>query len=184
MISPLCSCELISSECLSTRIGKLVFDISYCRILMLSIYAPNAIDVHSNETMSFYNKHSSIVDANPSHGHLFLCGDFYAALPVKEVLFRNRCGEANHSTNMLQSFIERHDLFAANAFTKQKYRSLPTFVGPNWRKTRPYLIFCPLRCRFNLQKSITHRTSVITLDHHFVTASFSLKCPSRKLRYK
>ena len=81
---------------------------------------------------------------------------------------------------MLQSFIECHDLLAANAFTRQKHRSLPIFDGPNWRKTRLDWIFCPLRHRCSLRKSNTLMTSVITSDHRFVTYSFSLKWPARK----
>ena len=134
--------------------------------------------------MSFYDRLSSIVDAIPSRDHLFLCGDFNATLPVDKVHVKNRCGEANRNTKMLQSFIERHDLLAANAYTRQKHRSLPTFDGPNGRKTRLDWIFCPLRHRCNLQKSNTLKTSVITSDHRLVTASFSLKWPARKSRSK
>ena len=180
MISPRCSYKLISLEFFSTRIGKLVFDISSRRIHILSIYALTAIGAHMNETMSFYGRLSSIVDAIPTRDHLFLCGDFNATLPVDKVHVKNRCGEANRNTKMLQSFIERHDLLAANAHTRQKHRSLPTFDGPNGCKTRLDWIFCPLRYRCNLRKSNTLKTS----DHRFVTASFSLKWPVRKSRSK
>ena len=54
--------------------------------------------------------------------------------------------------------------------------------GPNGRKTLLDWIFCPLRYRCNLRKSNTLNTSVITSDHRFVTASFSLKWPARKSR--
>ena len=136
VISSRCSYKLISSEFFSTRIGKLVFDISRRRIHILSVYAPTAIDAHANEAMSFYDRLSSIVDAIQTRGHLFLCGDFNATLPVDKVCIKNRCGEANRNTKMLQSFIERYDLLAVNAYTRQKHCSLPTFDGPNWRKTR------------------------------------------------
>ena len=53
---------------------------------------------------------------------------------VKNNCAKNICGEANRNTKMLQFFIERHDLLAANAYTRQRYRSLPTFGGPNGRK--------------------------------------------------
>ena len=53
VISPRCSYKLISSEFFSTRIGKLVFDISRHRIHILSIYAPTAINAHRNESMYF-----------------------------------------------------------------------------------------------------------------------------------
>ena len=180
MISPRCSYKLISSEFLSTGIGKLVFDISRRPIHILSIYGPTAIDAHTNETMSFYDRFSSIVDEIPIRDHLFLCGDLNATLPVDKVRVRNRCCEANRNTKMLQSFIERHDLLAANAYTRQKYRSLPTFDEPNQRKTRLDWIFCPLRYRCSLRKCNTLKTSVITSDYRFVTASFSLKWPVRK----
>ena len=85
--------------------------------------------------MSFYDRLSSIVDAITTRDHLFICGDFNATLPVDKVSVKNRCGEANRNTKMLQSFIEHHDLFAANAYTRQKHRSLPTCDGPNGRKT-------------------------------------------------
>ena len=85
---------------------------------------------------------------------------------------------------MLQYFIERHDLLAVNAYTRLKHRSLPTFDGLNGRKTRLDWIFCPLRYRCNLRKSDTLMTSVITSDHRFVTASFSLIWPARKSRSK
>ena len=85
VISPRCSYKLISSEFLSTRIWKLVIDISRRRIHILSIYAPTAIDAHTNETMSFYDRLSSIVDAIPSRDHLFLCGDCNTTLPVDKV---------------------------------------------------------------------------------------------------
>ena len=101
-------------------------------------------------------------------------------MPVDEVRVKNRCDEANHNTKMLKSIIEQHGLLAANAYTRQKYRSLPTFDGPNERKTRLDRILCPLRYRLNLRKSNTLKTSVITSDHRFVTASFSLKWPIRK----
>ena len=81
-------------------------------------YLSTAIDAHMNETMSFYDRLSSIVDAILTRDHFFLCGDFNAALPVDEVRVKNRCGEANRNTKMLQSFIERHDLLAANACTR------------------------------------------------------------------
>ena len=150
MISPRCSYKLISSEFFSTRIGKLVFDISHRRIHILSIYArPQSMHMQ----MSFYDRLSSIVDAIPTCDHLFLCGDFNATLPVDKVCVKNRCGEANRNTKMLQSFIERHDLLAANAYTRQKKRSLPTFDGPNGCKTRLDWIFCPLRHLCNLRKS-------------------------------
>ena len=183
VISPRCSYKLISSEFFSTRIGKLLFDISRRRIHILSIYAPTAIDAHTNETM-FFTTLSSIVDAIPTHDHLFICGDLNATLPVDKVRVKNRCGEANRNTKMLQSFIERYDLLAANAYTRQKHRSLPTFDGPNWRKTRLDRIFCPLHYRCSLRKSNTIMTSVITSDHRFVTAGFSLKWPARKSRSK
>ena len=184
LISPRCSYKLISSEVFSTRIGKLVFDVSRRRIHILSIYAPTAIDAHTNETMSFYNRLSSIVDAIPTRNRLFLCGDFIATLPADKVRVKNRCGEANRNAKLLQSFIERHDLLAANAYTRQKDSSLPTFGGPNGRKTRLDWIFCPLRYRCNLRKSNTHKTSVITPDHRLVSDSFSLKWPVRKSRSK
>ena len=155
VISPRCSYKLISSEFFSTRNGKLVFDVSRRRIHILSICSPTAIDAHTNETMSFYDRLSSIVEAIPTRDHIFLCGDFNATLTVDKVRVTNRCGEANRNTKMLLSFIERHDLLAANAHTRQKHRSRPTFDGPNWRKTRLDWIFCPLRHRCNLQKSNT-----------------------------
>ena len=127
---------------------------------------------------------SSIVDAIPTCDHLFLCGHFNATLPVKKVCVKNRCGEANRNTKMLQSFIERHNLLAANAYTRQKHSSLLTFDGPNGHKTRLDWIFCSLRYRCNLRKSNTLKTSVITPDHRFVTAFFSLKWPVRKSRSK
>ena len=138
--------------------------------------------MHIRMKLSFYDRLSSIVDAIPSRDQLFLCGDFNATLPVDKVRVKNRCGEANRNTKMLQSFIERHDRLAANAYTRQKHRSLPTFDGPNGRKTRLDWIFSPLRYRCNLRKSNTFKTSVITSDHRFVTASFSLKWPVRKSR--
>ena len=61
VISPRYSYKLISSEFFSTRIGKLVFDISRRRIHILSIYAPTAIDAHTNETV--FLQQTSIVDA-------------------------------------------------------------------------------------------------------------------------
>ena len=161
-----------------------MFDISLRRIHMLSIYATTAIDAHANETMSFYYRLSSIVEAIPSRDHLFICGDINATLPVDKFRVKNRCGEANRNTKMLQSFSERHDLLAANAYTSQKHRSLPTFDGPNGRKARLDWIFCPLRYRCNIRKSNTNKTFVITSDHCFVTASFSLKWPARKSRSK
>ena len=127
------SCKLIPTEFFPTGIEKLVFDISRRRIHILSIYASAAIYAHTNETMSFCDRLSSIVDAIPTHDHLFICGDFNATLPVDKVRVKNRCGEANRSTKMIQSFIERHDVPAANAYTRQKHRSLPTFDGPNGR---------------------------------------------------
>ena len=134
----------------TTRIGKLVFDISHRRIHILSIYSrPQSMHMQ----MSFYDRLSSIVDAIPTRDHLFLCGDFNATLPVDKVRVKNRCGEANRNTKMLQSFIERHDLLAANAYTRQKNRLLPTFDGPNGCKTRLDWIFCPLRHLCNLRKS-------------------------------
>ena len=117
VISPRCSYKLISSEFLSTRILKLVFDISRRLIYILSIYAPTAIDAHTNETMSFYDRLSSIVDAIPTCDHLFLCGDFNVTLPIDKLCVKNRCGEANRNTKTLQSFIEHHDQHAANAKT-------------------------------------------------------------------
>ena len=173
VISPRCSYKLISSEFFSTVIAKLVFDISCRQIHILSIYAPTTIDAHMNETLSFDDRLSSIVDAIPTRDHLFLCGDFNATLPVDKVHVKNRCGEANRNTKMLQSFIERHDLLAANAYTRQKHCSLPTFDGSNGRKMRLDWIFCPLRYQCNLRKSNTLRASVIASDHRFVTASFS-----------
>ena len=157
-----------------------MFDISRRRIHILSIYARTVIDSQTNETMSFYYRLSSIVDAIPTRNHLFLCGDFNATLPVDKVRVKNRCGEANRNIKMLQSFIERHDLHAANAYTRQKHRSLPTFDGPNGRKIRLDWIFCPFRYQCNLRKSNTLKTSVITSDHRFVTDSFTLKLPVRK----
>ena len=149
-----------------------MFDIIRRRIHIISIHAPTAIDAHSNATMSFYDRRSSIVDAIQTRDHHFLCGEFNATFPVDKLHVKNRNGEANRNTKMLQSFIERHDLLAANAYTRQKRRSLPTFDKPYRRKTRPDCISCPLRHRFNLQKSNTLKTSVITSDHRFV--SFSL----------
>ena len=102
--------------------------------------------MHIRLKQCLFTTDSSIVDAIPTHDHLFLCGDFNATLPVDEVRVKNRCGEANRNTKMLQSFIECHDLLAANACTRQNHRSLPTFDGPNGRKTRLDWIFCPLRC--------------------------------------
>ena len=160
-----------------------MFYISHRRIHILSIYAPTTIDAHTNETMYFATD-SSIVDAIPTHDHLFLCDDFNATLPVDKVRVKNRCGEANRNTKMLQTFIERHDMLAANGYTRQNHRSLSTFDGPNGRRTRLDWIFCPLCYRCNLRKSNTLKRSVITSDHRFVTASFSLKWPVRKSRSK
>ena len=143
---------------------------------------PRQQSMHIRMKQCLYDRLSSIVDAFPTRDHLFLCGDFNATLPVDKVRVKNSCGEANRNTKMLQSFIERHDLLAANACTRQKHRSLPTFDGPNGRKTRLDWIFCPLRYRCDLRKSNTLKTSVITFDHRFVTASFSLKWPVRKSR--
>ena len=78
-----------------------MFDISRRRIHILSIYAPNAIDAHTIETMSFYDRLSSIVEAILTRDHLFICGDFNATLPVDKVRVKNRCGEANRNTKML-----------------------------------------------------------------------------------
>ena len=136
----------------------------------------------SNETMSLCDRLSSIVDAIPTRDHIFLCDDINATLHVDTVHVKNRSGEANRNTKMLQSYTERHDLLAANAYTRQKHRSLSTFDGPNGRKIRLDWIFCPLHNRFNLQKFNTLKTYVITSNHRFVTASFSLKWPMRKKR--
>ena len=153
-VSPRCSYKLNSSEFLITRIVKLVFDISRRRIHILSIYAPNTIDAHSNETMSLYDRLFSIVDATPTRDHLFICSDFKATLPVDKIRVKNRCGEAKRNTKMFHSFIERHDLLAANAYTMHTttHRSLPTFDGPNERKVRLDWIFCPRRYRFILHE--------------------------------
>ena len=86
VISPRCSYRLISSEFFTTRIGRLVFDISRRRIHILSIYDPTAIDAHSNETMSFYDVFSSIVDAIATRDRIFLCDDFSVTLPVDKVI--------------------------------------------------------------------------------------------------
>ena len=179
MIFPRCSYKLCSSEFFTTRIVKLVNDISLRRIHIPSIYAPTSIDAHSNETMSFYDRLSSIVDANPTRDHLFLCGDFNATLPVDNVRVKYRCCEANCNTKMLQSFIERHDLLSADACTRQKHCLLPTFDRSYGRRTRLGWMLCLLRHRFNLQKSNTLKTSVIIPDHCFGTASFNLKWPMR-----
>ena len=144
MVSERCYYKLISSESFTTRMKKLVFDISRRQIHILYIYALTAINAHSNETMSFYDRLSSIVEAIPTRHHLFLCGDFNATLPVDKVCVKKRCGEPNHNTKMLQSFIERHDLLAANPYTRQKRRSIPTFDGRNGRETWLDWIFCPL----------------------------------------
>ena len=90
VISPRCSYKLISSLLFTTRIENRMFDISQRQIHILSIYVPTAIDAHSNETMSFYDRLSSIVDAIPTRDHLFLCGDFTVTLPVDEVRVKNR----------------------------------------------------------------------------------------------
>ena len=132
----------------------------------------------------FTSRLSSIVDAIPSRDQIFLCGDFNVTMPIDKVRAKYRCSEAYRNTKMLQSFIERHDLLAANAYTRQKQRSLPTFDGSNGRKTLLDCIFCALRYRCNLRKSNAIKTSVITSDHRFVTASFSLKWPARKSRSK
>ena len=143
---------------------------------------PRPLLMHIRMKQCLFTTDSSIVDAFPTRDHLFLCGDMNATLPVDKVHVKNRCGEANRNTKMLQSFIERHNLLTANAYTRQKHRSLPTFDGPNGRKTRLDWIFCPLHYQCNLRKSNTLKTSVITSDHRFVTASFSLKWPVMKSR--
>ena len=119
---------------------------------------------------------------------LYMATYWTFAMPAKQSFYvvavvrvKNRCGEANRNTKMLQSIIECHNLLTANAYTRQKHRSLPTFNGPNGRIDR---IFCPLRYRCNLRKSNTPKTYVITSDHRLVTASFSLKWPARKSRSK
>ena len=67
-------------------------------------------------------------------------------------------------------------------FFQQSMRWDEPIGGANWRKKRLDWIFCPLRYRCNLRKSNTLNTSVITSDHRFVTASFSLKWPAMKSR--
>ena len=86
--------------------------------------------------MYFDDRLPLIVDAIPTSDHLILCEDFNATLPVDGVHAKNKCDEDNHNTKMIQSFIERHDMLAANAYTRQKYHSLPNFYGPNGRKTQ------------------------------------------------
>ena len=145
---------------------------------------PRPQSMHIRMKQCLFTTDSSIVDAIPTRDHLFSCDDINATLPVDKVRVKNRCGEANRNTKMLQSFIDRHDLLAANLYTRLKHRSLPTFDGPNGRKTRLDWILRPLRYRCNLRKSNTLKTSAITSDHRFVTASFSLKWPARKSRSK
>ena len=161
-----------------------MFDISRRRFHILSIYAPTAFDAHSNETMSFYDTLSSIVDAIPTRDHLFLYGDFNATLPDDKVRVLSILGEANRNTKILQSFLEHHDLLAANAYTRQKHCSLPTFDGPNGRETRLERIFCSPRYRFDIQKSNTPKISVFTSNHCFITVSFSFIWQIRKSRSK
>ena len=52
----------------------------------------------------------------PTRDYIFLYGYFNAKLPVDKVRVKNRCGETNRNAKMLQSFIERLDLLAANAY--------------------------------------------------------------------
>ena len=66
-----------------------MFDISRRRIHILSIYAPTAIDAHSNATMSFYDRLSSVVDAIQTRDHHFECGDFNATFPIDKVRVKN-----------------------------------------------------------------------------------------------
>ena len=149
------------------------------------IYMPRPHSTHIRmKQCLFTSRLSSIVDAIPTRDHLFLCGDVNATMPIDKVRAKYRCSEAYRKTKNLQFFIERHDLLSANAYTRQKHRSLPTFDGPNGRKKRLDWIFCPSRHRCNLRKSNTHKTSVITSDHRFVTDYFSLKWPARKSRSK
>ena len=146
---------------------------AYQHTHILSIYAPTAINAHSNETMSFTTD-SLQLSMQSQHVITFsyVVTSTQHCLSMK-FLSKNRCGEANRNTKMLQSFIERHDMLTANAYTRQKHRSVLTFDGKNGRKTRLDWIFFPLSYRFNLQTSNTHKTSVITSDHCFVTASIS-----------
>ena len=91
-----------------------MFYISRRLIHILSNYAPSAIDAHSKEAMSFYDRLSSIVDAIPTYDNLFLSDDFNAILPVDEVSVKNRCSDANRNAKMLQSFIKRVNLLASS----------------------------------------------------------------------
>ena len=92
--------------------------------------------MHFRMKQCLFTTDSLQFDAIQTRDHIFLCGDFNVTLPVDKVCVKNRCGEANRNSKILQSFVERHDPLAANAYTRQKHRSLPTFDGPNWRNTR------------------------------------------------
>ena len=100
VISPRSSYKLIYSELFTTRIGKLVFDISRRRIHILSTCAPTAINAHTNEAM-FFTTDSLQLSMQFQHAITFTCGDINATLSVDKARVKNKCGEAIRNTKML-----------------------------------------------------------------------------------
>ena len=84
VISLRCSNRLISSE-----FFQLVFESSCLLATAVEftyyLCVPTAIDALFNETITFYDRLSSIVDGIQTHDHLLTCSDFNATFPVNGV---------------------------------------------------------------------------------------------------
>ena len=122
VISSRCSYKLISPEFFSTRIGKLVLNISRRRIHTLSIYA-RPQSMHIRMTRCIFTTDSLQLSMQSQHA----------------ITFSYVVTSTQHCLSI--KFVSKTDAVKLIVTLRLlKY----------WRKTRPDWIFCPLRNRCNL----------------------------------
>ena len=114
LLSPRAVKTLLLFSFPSHRIEEIVLSVRDRRCHIFCAYPPTADDSHKAECRTFYDKPSSLVNDIPLRDHILICGDLNDPLTADGCREKNVCGKPNSNSEALHSFINLHDLIAAN----------------------------------------------------------------------
>ena len=177
LLSPQAHRSLLSLEFPSDRIGRASFALVDRKLHLFCVYAPTAPATAADvaPTVQLYDQLGHQIDQFASRDLCLVAGDFNAPLPVDRRMVKNRCGNPNANAQHLATFMTARGLLAVNGYLRQRYSSLPTFYGPNGRKTRLDWILCSATWRSRLRTSRSFVLKCVPSDHALVCCRLNLR---------
>ena len=156
------------------------------KTVIISCYSPhNHFPIE--EVESFYNELSNVISNLPPHNNLIIGGDFNARITGKFSYHQ----EANRNGELMEDFLQQHNLIAGNTMFQKPERKLWTWKHPAGHLAQIDFILYRKRWRNSFRDCQAHKSSVtIGSDHNIVSAKIRLSLrapktmPSKNLFWK